>query len=119
MPKIKSDIKFTSEEICTQVDKICQSSELETKNLLCKLFRYLVNESIAGREDDIKGYTIGVDVFNKNEDFDPERDPLVRIHAGRLRRALRLYYLEKGKHDPIRIEIPKVTQQQIEEYGLD
>jgi len=107
MSKIKSDIKFSSEEIYTQVDKICQSGELDSKKLLCRLFKYLIDETIAGREDRLKGYTIGVDVFNKNEDFDPEQDPLVRIHAGRLRRALKLYYLEDGKLDPIRIEIPK------------
>ena len=107
MPIGNPDIKISSEEIYNQVDKICQSSELITKSLLCQLLRYIVNETIAGREENIKGYTIGVEIFNKEKNFDPEQDPLVRIHAGRLRRALKLYYLENGKHDPIRIEIPK------------
>ena len=100
-------MKIPKEEIYKQVDKICQSPELITKSLLCQLLRYIVNETIAGREDKIKGYTIGVEVFNKEKNFDPEQDPLVRIHAGRLRRALKLYYLENSKHDPIRIEVPK------------
>ena len=59
----------------------------------------------------MKGYTIGISVFGKDVDFDPEHDSLVRIHAGRLRRSIKLYYLEEGKHDPIIIEIPKGTYQ--------
>jgi adenylate cyclase len=66
-----------------------------------------VDETIEGREMLLKGYAIGVDVFKKSEDFDAEQNPLVRIHAGRLRRMLRLYYLGEGKNDPVRIEIPK------------
>jgi hypothetical protein len=34
-------------------------------------------------------------------------DAIVRIHAGRLRRALKEYYYDAGKNDPIVIEIPK------------
>jgi TolB-like protein len=34
-------------------------------------------------------------------------DAIVRIHAGRLRRALKEYYYDIGKNDPIVIEIPK------------
>ena len=76
MPIEESIIKFSKEEINKQVDKICQSGELVSKNLLCQLLKYLVNETLAGRQDNLKGYTIGVDVFNKEDDFDAEHDPL-------------------------------------------
>jgi TolB-like protein len=71
------------------------------------LFKYLVDETLAGREDKLKGYTIAIEVFNKENDFDADQNPYVRIHAGRLRRMLSIYYLRSGKNDPIRIEIPK------------
>ena len=99
--------KIPANEIHTQIDKICSSNELTTKLQLCRLLRYLVDETLAGREEKLKGYTIGVEAFNKQNDFDPEMDPIVRIHAGRLRRMLRIYYLETGINDPIKIEIPK------------
>ena len=53
------------------------------------------------------GYTLGIDVFDRDVDFDPQVDPIVRIEAGRLRRALERYYLTEGKNDPIVIRIPK------------
>ncbi len=98
---------FSNEEVIKQVNKICLSSELSSKSILCRLLEYLVVETLAGREERLKGYTIGTEALGKEEGFDPDKDPLVRIHAGRLRRALKLYYLETGKNDAIRIEIPK------------
>lgn len=92
--------------IIRQVDKICRSSEFNSKKLLCNFLSYIVSEYLAGREDKIKGYSIAIDVFGRNEDFDPGQDALVRIHAGRLRRMLDLYYLRSGSDDPVRIEIP-------------
>ncbi|WP_340112134.1 hypothetical protein [Maribellus mangrovi] len=93
--------------IIKQIEKICSSSDFCTKDLLSKFLSYVVSEYLAGREEKLKGYSIGVDVFGRNEDFDPSQDALVRIHAGRLRRMLDLYYLKEGKEDQIIIEIPK------------
>ena len=98
---------FATTEILEQVERICNNSELKAKKLICRFFRFIVNETLEGRGDQLKGYTIGVSVLGKNDDFDPEQDSLVRIHAGRLRRLLHTYYLDTGKNDPILIEIPK------------
>ena len=93
--------------IIKQVEKICSSNDFKTKELLCRFLSYIVSEYLAGREQNLKGYSIGIDVFNRGENFDPGQDALVRIHAGRLRRLLDMYYLKEGKNDEIRIEIPK------------
>ncbi len=93
--------------IIKQVERICSCDEFKTKDLLCRFLSYILSEYLAGREQNLKGYNIGIDVFNRGEDFDPGQDALVRIHAGRLRRMLDLYYLKEGKNDEIRIEIPK------------
>lgn len=68
---------------------------------------FVVEEALAGRADQLKGYTIATKVFGRSSDFDAAQDPIVRIQAGRLRRALERYYLVAGGHDPIRIDIPK------------
>lgn len=71
------------------------------------MLSYIVTEFLEGRGELIKGYSIATDVFGKDDDFDPDQNSLVRIHAGRLRRQLRLYYLDTGKDDAITIVIPK------------
>ena len=98
---------YTEIEINNQIEKLCASEEFKTKLLLCKLLRYLVKETLEGREDKLKGFTIALDVFNKDHNFDPDQDPLVRINAGRLRRMLKMYYMGTGKDDLIKIDIPK------------
>ena len=71
--------------------------------------QYVVTETIAGRVDEIKGYTIATRLFGRRDDFDQATDPIVSIQAGKLRRVLERYYLVAGTRDPIRIDIPRGT----------
>lgn len=72
-----------------------------------RFLQFIVQEALAGRANRIKAYTIAMDVFDRDASFDPLLDPVVRIQAGRLRRALEHYYLTEGAADPLRIAIPK------------
>ncbi len=100
-------VTVDEDTVIRQVEKICTSPEFRSKQLLCDFLSYIVSEYLAGRSNQLKGYAIGVDVFGKGEDFDPGEDALVRIHAGRLRRMLDLYYLKSGRKDTVHIEVPK------------
>jgi TolB-like protein len=71
------------------------------------LLKYVVNQTLAGNADSIKGYTVATEVFGRGPDFNQNSDPIVSIQASRLRRALERYYETAGKNDPLRIEIPK------------
>jgi adenylate cyclase len=71
------------------------------------LLKYVVNQTLAGNADRIKGYTVATEVFGRRADFDQSIDPIVSIQASRLRRAMERYYETAGKNDPIRIDIPK------------
>jgi TolB-like protein len=74
----------------------------------CRRFlSYVVQETLEGRADRIKAYNIALAAFDRTGDFDPLTDPIVRIEAGRVRRALEHYYLTAGQADRIRIDIPK------------
>lgn len=68
---------------------------------------YVVEETLAGRADRIKAYTIATEVFGRDPTFDPQLDSIVRIEAGRLRRALERYYLTDGRANTVRIDIPR------------
>ena len=59
----------------------------------------------AGRGERLKGYNVGLQVFDRPETFDPIVDPVVRIEAARLRDKLREYYEADGQNDPIRIDL--------------
>lgn len=69
--------------------------------------RFIVEETLAGRQDGLTQSAIAVKVFGRRGDFDPTVDPIVRIQAGRLRRSLERYYLLMGAGDSVRIELPR------------
>lgn len=96
-----------SASIQEQLERICASREFRNKSVMKRLLTYLVTEYAEGRADLIKAYSIAVNALNRSADFDPDRDALVRVNAGRLRTLLRTYYLDEGKQDPVHIDIPK------------
>jgi adenylate cyclase len=93
--------------IVQQLGRILSSPEFHATDKMRDFLRFVVEEKLAGRSHRIKGYTVAVNVFGRGEDFDATNDPIVRIQAGRLRRALERYYLVGGVGDPIVIDIPK------------
>ncbi|HSA80984.1 MAG TPA: hypothetical protein VLE23_09180 [Geminicoccaceae bacterium] len=90
-----------------QLQRILDSASFEASERRRRFLRYVVEEMLAGRADRLKGYSIATAVFERDDSFDPQTDPVVRLEAGRLRRALEHYYLTAGRNDPMRIEIPK------------
>jgi hypothetical protein len=104
-PPLRSDTIF-AEDIRAQVDRILTSLSFRIPERSQKLLRYVVEETLAGRADRIKAYSIATIAFGRDSSFDPQSDPVVRIEAGHLRRALERYYLTAGQQDPIRITIP-------------
>jgi adenylate cyclase len=93
--------------IRSQLERILNHPEFKATERMQDLLSHVVNETLAGNAAQLKGYMIATDVFGRGADFDPARDPIVRVQAGRLRRALERYYLVAGADDPIRIDIPK------------
>jgi len=94
-------------EIRAQLERILADPTLHASPRRRALLRFLVEESLAGRADRLKGFTVAVAVFGRDETFDQQSDPVVRLEARRLRRDLDSYYVAAGSHDPVRISIPK------------
>jgi hypothetical protein len=89
------------------LERILMSVGFMKSRQLNRFLRYIVEKTLEGQTDELKAYTIAIEVLDRSTDFDPQFDPLVRVRAGRLRRALERYYLTDGVNDPIRIDLPK------------
>lgn len=97
----------STNEIQLCLGRILESPKFKSSSRLGDFLAYIVEETLEGRPDRIKAYAIGIEVFGRDETFDPQVDPVVRIEAGRLRRDIEHYYLSTGRADPIAIDIPK------------
>src|SRR4051812_29316764 len=96
----------TVDDVRAALDRIAASEAFRACPQLVAFLRYVVEATLSGRQDRIKGYTIAVEALGRGDDFDPRDDPIVRVEAMRLRRALQRYYANGGSDDAVRIELP-------------
>ena len=97
----------TADEIRTQLDRLLASDGLATATRLRRFLRYVVERSLDGEADQLKEYTIGVDVFDRDDGYDPRIDSIVRVEAGRLRAKVDAYYRGAGGGDPVIVRISR------------
>lgn len=95
------------ELIHAQLERILASSGFARSERLRRFLSYCVQRSLAGEGEDLKEYRIGVEVFDRGDEFDPRLDNIVRSHAHRLRLALQVYYEQEGVTDALLIALPK------------
>lgn len=86
---------------------VLASDELRSSPQLANILRFVVEATLDGRREAIKGYTIAVEALGRDPSFDPQADPIVRVEATRLRRALERYYAGAGAADDLEIAIPR------------
>ncbi|MPY90224.1 MAG: hypothetical protein GEU99_20150 [Luteitalea sp.] len=96
-----------ADDIRQQLDRVLQSPQFRSARNRASFLRYVVVKTLAGEGERLKEYTIGVEVFERGEAFNPKTDGVVRVQAGLLRKHLEAYYADGGRDDPIRIVIPK------------
>jgi len=106
-PNICPESKIQDDDVRAQLERIIASTEFNVPDRVRQFLIYVINQTLDGHADRIKAYSVAVEVFGRDANFDMQNDPVVRIEAGRLRRALERYYLLAGSSDPILIEIPK------------
>jgi TolB-like protein len=94
-------------QVLDALRKIIAHTSPDTTERSRRLLEYLVTEELEGRGSRIKAYSIATEVLGRPSSFDPQKDPIVRIEAARLRRVLEHYYLTEGHEDAVIIEIPK------------
>jgi hypothetical protein len=69
------------------------------------LLQHLVEHALAGKVDQLKERTLGVEVFHRAANYDTNLDPVVRITAGEIRKRIAQYYFLPGRGSEIRIDL--------------
>jgi hypothetical protein len=90
-----------------QVQRVITSKTFKTSEVHRNLLAYLAEKSLLGEAQNLKEYTVGLDVFGKPSTYDPRQESVVRMHVGRLRQKLTEYYRTEGVEDPVLLDLPK------------
>jgi TolB-like protein len=94
-------------DIQAELDRILVSKGFAGAERQRRLLRYIVEHTLAGTTDELKEYAVGIEVFDRDDNYDPRLDSIVRVEAGRLRSRLDEYYNGEGAAAPLRITLPR------------
>jgi tetratricopeptide (TPR) repeat protein len=97
----------SAEAVMLQLDRVLSDPTFVQVPQLSRLLKYLVEHSVKGDLNELKEFSLGVEVFDRGASFDPRIDNIVRAHARRLRQRLEVYYAGTGGNDPILFDLPK------------
>ncbi len=89
-----------------QLFRVVNSPTFTPSARLCRFLTYIVDRTVEGDLDNLKEFTVAIEVFDRNSDYDPNIDAIVRVEARRLRAKLKAYYEEgPGTADPVLIAL--------------
>ncbi len=71
-----------------------------------RFLEFVSDQAFQGNGDKLNEYLIGVEVYDRGVDFNPQKDPIVRVQAHEIRRLLKKYYEDEGKASAVRIDLP-------------
>ncbi len=87
--------------------RIAASGSLGRSGLLSDFLLYIVDRSIRGLASEITEQRIGVVVFGRARDYDPNDDNIVRSYARKLRKRIDDYFAVEGSEETLRLDIPR------------
>jgi serine/threonine-protein kinase len=90
-----------------QLERVLSSPLFKRAERSSALLKFIVEQTLDGRADRLKEYTLGAEALGRGESFDPRADPVVRAEASRLRTRLEQYYATSGQTDPVLIAISR------------
>ena len=100
-PKTESERQL----VRSQLEKIVSDGRFAASKRYPCLLRYIVEQTLAENEDNLKERTLGVEVFHRPPDYDTNLDPVVRLCAAEVRKRLAQYYQSPAHGGELRIEL--------------
>ena len=88
-----------------ELERLLASDQFRNSKRSSSLLSYLVEETLAGRRDQLKERVVGASVFGREHDYDTAEDPIVRNAAVEVRKRLAQYYIDSGSTATVRIEL--------------
>src|SRR5271166_4326471 len=94
------------EAVRVQMERMLHDPLFSQSRRYPRLFRRIVDDSLAGNFDTLKERVLGIELFERSLDYDTNADAIVRVTAAELRKRIAQYYHERAHESEPRIDIP-------------
>lgn len=92
--------------ILRQLDRLIGNPYFHHSKRYPSFLKFVITETLAGRAENLKERTLGIEVFGREPDYDTTNDPIVRVTAAEIRKRIAQYYQEPGHEREIRLSLP-------------
>ncbi len=89
--------------VLEQLVRLLESPVFSRSDRLGRFLRYTIERALDGASEELKEYTIGIEVYDRKPPYHPSQDSIVRTEARRLRAKLKEYYEGDGRSDSLQI----------------
>jgi hypothetical protein len=89
-----------------ELRRVLQSRQFVGAPRRARFLEFVCEQTFLGNGDKLNEFLIGVEVYDRGSEFNPQKDPIVRVQAHEIRRSLKKYYEETGAANILRIDLP-------------
>jgi hypothetical protein len=93
-------------DILRQLDRLLDNPHFSHSKRFPSFLRFIIQEELEGRGDQLKERTLGIEVFGRHAGYDTTSDPIVRVTAAEIRKRIAQYYQDSDSPDELRISLP-------------
>lgn len=93
-------------DILRQLERLLENPHFSHSKRFPTFLRFIVQEELEGRGDQLKERTLGIEVFGRHAGYDTNSDPIVRVTAAEIRKRIAQYYQDSESPDELRISLP-------------
>ncbi len=89
-----------------ELRRILQSRHFVRADKKARFLEFVTEETLKGNSSQLNEYLIGIEIYERGSQFNPQTDPIVRVQAHQIRRLLEKYYETDGKGSQVRLDLP-------------
>jgi hypothetical protein len=89
-----------------ELHRVLESKYFNNSPKKSRFLEFVAEQTFSGEGEKLNEYLIGVEVYERGVDFDPQQNPIVRVQAHEIRHLLKKYYEQEGKSNLIRMDLP-------------
>jgi hypothetical protein len=101
-PTSENDRKLVRQELA----ELLKTDYFANSKRYPALLLYVVEKTLEGRSEDLKERVLGIEVFQREPDYDTNSDTIVRVTAGEVRKRLAVIYHESEFEHAVQITLP-------------
>jgi hypothetical protein len=98
--------KAARSAITDQLNRLVTSPYFSHSKRFPTFLRFVVEQTLAGEVESIKERSLGMEIFERNPDYDTASDPIVRVTAAEIRKRVAQYYQDPSHERELCITLP-------------